>query len=44
MFMLVMNWEDAWNYHSDIFHWGTITFTIFLLLSFIVKVPKKTII
>ena len=40
MFMAILNWDSAIEFHSDVFHWASITLLIATLLTFVIKPPR----
>lgn len=40
MFMAILNWDNAIEFHSDIYHWASITLLVGTILSFVIKPPR----
>lgn len=38
--MAILNWDSAIEFHSDVYHWASITLLVATILSFIIKPPK----
>ncbi len=41
MFMAILNWDDAVAFHTDLFHWATITLFVATVLTFIIIPPRS---
>lgn len=41
MFIVVLHWDDAVAFHTDIYHWGTIALLALLVLSLTVRPPRS---
>lgn len=41
MFIVVLEWEDAVLFHSNIYHWGTILLVLLFVLSFVLRPPRQ---
>lgn len=41
MFMAILNWDNAFAFHADVFHWGSIALLIATLLTFVIIPPRS---
>jgi hypothetical protein len=41
MFMVVLDWEDAIAFYSDLHYYGSVIFVVLFLLSFVLRPPRQ---